>query len=116
MSKNLKIWAIRAGLLVLPFIAMAQGGENIQDIIGKLTDLIKDTIIPLLFAVATAWFIWGIVLYITAGGDDTKIQKGRDHMVWGLIGMAIMLSAWGLATAIKNYFIQGGGGSIPTGY
>lgn len=70
-----------------------------------------NTIISLLFVLVTLYFIWGIVEYVKATSDDTKI-KGRQHMIWGIIGMAVMAAAWGIVRMIIDSFGVGGS-SIP---
>lgn len=111
MSKNVKIWAIRTGLLVLPFIAMA---ASLDTVMSKFMDLLKWAI-QALFVIVTFYFFWGVIQYVMAGGEDAKIKLGRDHMLWGLIGMAVMLAAWGIVRAAIAYFGLGGDSNIPTG-
>ena len=68
-----------------------------------------DLILVLLFSLITIYFIWGVVQYISAGGDDEKIAKGKKHMLWGIIGLAVVASAWGMAKIITNYLGAGEG-------
>ena len=62
-----------------------------------------DLILVLLFSLITIYFIWGVVQYISAGGDDEKIAKGKKHMLWGIIGLAVVAAAWGMARLLVNY-------------
>lgn len=110
MSKNLKIWAIRAGLLAMPFVGMAAG--SLDTALNKVLEL-SNWIIQILFVAVTAYFFWGVIQYVMAGGKDDAITAGRNHMLWGLIGMAAMLAAWGIVKAIISYFGFEGGGGIP---
>ncbi len=41
-------------------------------------------------------FIMGAIGWITAGGDSGKIQKARDQMTQGAIGLVILVAAYGI--------------------
>ncbi|MBU6426987.1 hypothetical protein KGQ27_01980 [Patescibacteria group bacterium] len=73
---------------------------------GKVLDPvitnIVNPIIELLFAVGIFVFAFGIVEMIAHGDDSTAREKGRWHMLYGAIGMFIMLSAWGIIHLIAN--------------
>jgi len=76
---------------------------TLQTFINKVGGTIN-SIIVLLFSLATAYFLWGVIQYVVgARGEDEKMEQGKRHMVWGIIGMAIMASAWGIVEIIKNY-------------
>jgi hypothetical protein len=55
-------------------------------------------LIYLLFAVALVYFIFGVVRYLLAErkGDQPGKEKGRHHMLYGALGMAIMISVFGI--------------------
>ena len=70
-------------------------GLTISDIFARLTDILN-LIIPLLVLLATVIFIWGIVKYITAGGDEQRLEEAKNLIIWGIIALAAMVSIWGL--------------------
>ena len=95
----------------LPMLAMA---VNLQtDIIDNLIKIFN-TIIPLLMIAATVFFLWGVLQFVTSGGDEEKRKEGRDHIIYGLIGLFVMVAVWGLVGAIQGTF-QLGGKKIPSG-
>jgi len=99
---SIVVWA-------LPMLAMAATLDTVLiQIKGWLT-----TIISLLFILVTLYFIWGIIKYVTAAGDEAKIKQGKQHMIWGIIGMAVMAAAWGIVRVVIDTFGVGGG-TIPT--
>lgn len=59
-------------------------------------------VVELLFGIGVIVFIWGIVEMIINGESSEAREKGRMHMLGGVIGMAIMLSAWGIIHLISN--------------
>ncbi len=63
---------------------------------------IVSPLIWLLFTVAFVYFLWGVVRYIANGENEEERSKGTQHMLWGVIGLAIMLSAFGIAAFVYN--------------
>jgi len=101
-TKTLKIWSIRLSLLMLPFLVGAAGG-GLENTLTKVTDLLK-VAIQICFVLVTLYFFFGVMQYILASGDETKVAQGRMHMMWGIVGMAVMLAAWGLVNMVISYF------------
>ena len=56
--------------------------------------------ISLLFVIATLVFLWGIIRYVIAGEDEEKLKEGRQYIIYGLIGLAVMLAVWGIVGAV----------------
>ena len=88
--------------LLTPAFALAQGTiTSVLDDVGG----IFDTIIPLIFAVAIIYFLWGLTKFITtAGGDAEAHESGRNIMIWGVIAIFVMASVWGLVKILQNTF------------
>ena len=53
------------------------------------------------------YFIWGSVDWIVAGGDQSKIQKGRDRMIQAVIGMILLAGSFVLIGLINSIFFEG---------
>ena len=100
MQKIKKIAGLTIGGGLLPFISLA--AKSVDEILNQFKNTLN-TVIVIIFALATVVFGWGIVQYISAGGNDEKLKAGRQHMLWGIIGMAAMIAAWGLAKILANY-------------
>ncbi len=63
--------------------------------------LILNTIIPILITLAVVYFIWGVIGYVLGKSEEAK-KEGRDRMIWGLVGLAVIVSIWGLVAILKN--------------
>jgi hypothetical protein len=61
-------------------------------------------IIPFLFTLATAAFIWGIIQFFLNPENEEGRSKGKSFMLWGLIALFVMVSMWGLVGVIGNTF------------
>lgn len=84
-----------------------------KDILCLITKTINDSIIPLIFALATVMFIWGVVKFFIINADEeAKREQGKQYMIWGIIALAVMLSVWGLVGVLKNTFHIDVGSSI----
>jgi len=91
----------------------AANGISASPIYQAIRDDIILPLITLAFAVALIIFIWGALGYILAlrkGDTDVGRQNGQRHMFWGAIGMAIMISVFGILQ-----FIIGTLQSLPGG-
>lgn len=100
--------------LSLPLAAFAQSSSQVNTILENIVDTLNIVLI-LAFALLTLYFIWGVIQYVSAAGDEEKINQGKKHMLWGIIGMAVVAAAWALANLLLNYIgtKQGTGPKIP---
>ncbi len=54
-------------------------------------------------AFATIIFAWGVFKYIRAEGDDKT--AGREFIIWGIVGLFVMVSFWGLVSVLQHTFV-----------
>lgn len=57
-------------------------------------------IVQLLFAVALGYFLFGLVEFLWKADRDDARSVGTQHMLWGVIGIAIMVSVYGIMKVI----------------
>jgi len=77
---------------------------KLQDLLGYVTCIISKSIIPLIFALAIVLFVWGVVQYVINDNEEAKKARGRQFMIWGIIGITVMVSVWGLVGILGNTF------------
>ena len=88
------------------------GTSKLGDLFNYATCFIYSSVIPLVVALAVAMFIWGVVQYVINSDEEAKKEKGKQFMIWGIIGLAVMVGVWGLVKilgstfGIKNVFPQ----------
>lgn len=59
--------------------------------------------IRLLVALSLLVFLWGLAMYMFKGqGSDTARVEGRKLMLWGIIGLFVMTSVWGLVGILSS--------------
>ena len=76
---------------------------SITRLVNNLTTAVVNPAILLLFGVALLFFMWGLVQFLIAqntGGKDVK--AGKQHMLWGTVGMFIMVAAFGILNLIQS--------------
>ncbi len=67
--------------------------------------IINGVLIPLIFAISFITFLWGIYRHFISQGDSEDGQKkGRQLILYGLIGLAVMVSLWGLVNVVASTF------------
>ena len=77
---------------------------TIVALLNKVNDLILNPIITLAFAVAMLVFFWGVVQFINSETADAKRAEGQRKLIFGLIGMFVMVSAFGIIHFILSTF------------
>lgn len=75
-----------------------------QTFVGNVVTLIINPLIGLLFAAALALFVWGAGQFILNSGDATKRDEGKKNLLYGIIGLFIMASVFGILQVVTNTF------------
>lgn len=101
-------------LVAMPLFTFAQGAggcfgnfqadKKIGGLFNYLTCLIISSVVPLLFGLALALFIWGVVQFLANPADEDKRTKGKQFMLWGIIALTVMFAVWGLVGIVANSF------------
>ncbi len=77
------------------------------ELLGKILTLIVNPIVVLGFVVATIYFFYAIIQLI-AGSDGGDLDKKRKSVIYGIIGLFIMFSVYGILRVVLTTF------NIPT--
>jgi hypothetical protein len=83
---------------------MAAANLTIVPLLGKISEYILNPLIVLAFAVALLIFFWGIFQFISSEAAGTKRAEGQKKIIYGLLGMFIMFSAYGIIGLILDTF------------
>ncbi len=90
-----------------PLVAFAQNTVKITDantLANKLVNL-ANMFTYLLIAAAVIFIIWNVVVYLIKGGsDEEERKKASSSILWGIVGLFIILSIWGLVNILMNTF------------
>ena len=55
------------------------------------------------FPIAVIALLWAGFLFVTARGNEEQLNKAKKTLLWAVIGTAILLGAWGIATAVSSF-------------
>ncbi len=74
-------------------------GNDSSGIVG----LLNIVVVPVIFALAFLVFVWGVVnYYFFHANDEKKREEGRAFVLWGLLGMVVLFSVWGLVKLVLS--------------
>ena len=95
-------------------MAAVQTPTDLAGIIKIFTD-IGLAIIPFLGAVAFLIFVWGVARFIKSAGSEKEIKESKNLLIWGVVGLLILVSIWGIMAFLQGEFGFGanGGPFIP---
>ncbi|MHB8860302.1 MAG: hypothetical protein ACYC48_01015 [Minisyncoccota bacterium] len=102
MKKVLALAPIALAAFAAPLVSLA-AISNISDVGSFIINTINNVFVPVIFAIAFIVFLWGAfqTFIIGAGSEDVK-EKGKNLMLWGLIGFFVMVSVWGLVNILTG--------------
>jgi hypothetical protein len=103
---------------MVPVVALAQvtGGINscvkgmpVRDITSLLCKIgdILNAVVPILIALGVVYFVWGVITFVIANDEEAK-TTGRNRIIAGIIGLAVIIGLWGLVKILTNTFGVGG--------
>lgn len=85
-------------------VYLTVSNPKFQDLLSYIGCIIGGSVIPLIFALAVVVFIWGVVQYVINDQEEAKKAKGKMFMIYGIIGLAVMVGMWGLVNMVGNTF------------
>lgn len=86
-----------------PAFAFAQQIGDINDVARKATN-IGNLIIGIAISIAVLWIIVSVVRYLIATNDPIQRAEGGKSILFGVIGLFVILSIWGLVAILRNSF------------
>lgn len=107
MSNRTKLILSGVATAVLaPASAFAASGcgtlQGICDLVDSASTLAGSTIPRLLFALALAYFLYGVFSYVSTGADEKKRTEARSTIIYGIIILFVMSSVWGLVRFVQT--------------
>lgn len=97
---------IIAGIIAFaPSLALAQTAPitDVNGLTAKLTSL-GNTLIGVLIAFAVIWIIFNVVRFIMKADSPEDRKPIQGAILWGIVGLFVILSIWGLVRILTNTF------------
>lgn len=80
-------------------------GENVT-IITIIARVIK-FVLGIVGVLALIMIIYGGILWMTSGGNVEQVKKGKNTLVWAILGLAIVFFAYSIVTFVIKKFVGG---------
>ncbi len=97
---------IGATLACIPLYAAAQinlpGTESTWRNIFVVIRNIAYMAIPVIFALGLIIFLWGLLMFLRAAGDENAADEGKRRIIWGVVIMFVMIAVWGLVGILSQ--------------
>ena len=96
--------SVGAALATLaPSFALAQQTKDVKGFGELIINTINGVLTPVLFAIAFIVFLWGAFYTFILGANSEEVkEKGKNLMIYGLIGFVVMVSIWGLVNLLTG--------------
>ena len=106
MSKLKKIYYPAISLIYVGFPFLVGAVADPTKLTAPLIKVggVLNTVIGILFVLATVIFLWGVIQFIASSGSEEGRKKAKGIMTWGIIGLAVMAAAWGVANILISFF------------
>lgn len=82
--------------------AATPGAAEAASFVAKFNEVILFPIIALLIGVALLVFMYGSFQYIANANNPTGREAGQKHIMWSIIGLFVMLSAYAILSLAAN--------------
>ncbi|MEK7463963.1 MAG: pilin [Patescibacteria group bacterium] len=93
---------IALALSLAPVSVFAQQITDANSLTTKITN-IGNTVVVLLISFSVIYIIFNVVRYLIADSEDGR-KKGGLSILWGVVGLFVILSIWGLVAILTNTF------------
>jgi len=101
----LKLGATAVALM--PAMAFAQepaptdvvtSGDDLQGIL----ETVRDWFFTIFVILAVIFLIWAAFLYLTAAGNDEKVKRAKNALIYAIVAIVIAILAGSLPSLIAN--------------
>lgn len=86
--------------------------KNLTEIIELFIN-IGLALIPFMGALAFLSFVLGVARFIKAAGNEKEIKESKNFLIWGVVGMFVLVTIWGIITFLRSEFGFAGTIGIP---
>lgn len=77
---------------------------DIIPFLNRVNGLILNPLILLAFGLSSVYFIYGIVKFLSLEAGDKNKKDAQNAIIWGLVGMVIMFSVYGIINFVLATF------------
>jgi len=103
--KKIKSLSFLIPLSLLYFVSVPVFAEvkTFKELADRAVNTIIGPIVPLLIGLAVLVFLYGVLTFTFSEGGAKK-EEGKQYMIWGIVGLFVMVSVWGLVAILQGTF------------
>jgi hypothetical protein len=76
--------------------------KNFSDLVATFIEMIS-LLIPLIFAITLLFIVWKVIdAWIIHGGDESKVEDGKNTIFVGVIALVVMSGIWGILSILQS--------------
>ena len=75
---------------------------SVDSFISSVNQNIINPLITLLFGLAVVYFLYGVFKFIGNQENEENKTDGKNHMLWGVIGIVIMMGAFTILNIVME--------------
>ncbi len=120
MNRKVLSAAIVGASIIAPLVSFAQpvGTKYIpSEGLGGFITLIQTYLgyaLPILISIAVLYFVWNVFQYTIKSGDEEARKKAKGNIIWGVIGLFVIVGVWGLVGILQSTFGVNSNNSAPS--
>jgi hypothetical protein len=69
-------------------------------VVYNIYDKVFSPIISLIIALAVVYFLYAVSKFVRSDGKER--ESGKELLVWGIIGLVVMMSVWGIVGIVRS--------------
>ncbi len=96
----MKKFGIAIASLAFPLIAGAQSLTYFETLLTQIRNILN-MLLPIIIAAAVVYFVYGVARYVMSGDEAAK-EAAKGKIIYGIIGLFVMVSVWGLVRILTN--------------
>lgn len=101
----LRVLPILVAIFPVLVLASPLGPQNFSDVASILIGIFG-LAFPAIVALALLTFFWGLAKFLGSGGSEKSVEEGKKLMLWGIIGLFVMLSMWTIVALLTGSFFD----------
>lgn len=75
---------------------------SMSTLINSIEKVVINPLIALVFTLALVYFIYGVMQFVLNPTNEEIRKSGKSHILWGLIGLFIMIAVFGIMRLVLN--------------
>lgn len=95
------------GSLINPLENVCKSGTSGQQCLQLVIGNVIKGALGLTGSIALLMIIWGGFLWLTSMGNNERVEKGRNVLIWATIGLALIFGAYGVTSYVIEKLILG---------